>query len=295
MAAMQRREFLEGSLFSPILGKLGTARAAEPRFRISLAEWSLHRAIQSRLMTNLDFPRVAREQFGIEGLEFVNQLWEAPTQSYVQRLKANLQKTGTRAVLVMCDGEGLMGHSDKAERMRASRNHWRWVDISAELGGHAIRVNMDSDLKGATPAEVQTIIGYSAESLADLCQYAAKANINVLIENHVGVSLHPDPIVQVIKQVGSPNLGTLPDSGNWPKDLDRYEAVGKLMPFAKGFSSKFWDFTPGGEESTIDAARLMKIIRDAGYAGWVGIEYEGTRLPEFEGIHAAKRLLAKYL
>jgi L-ribulose-5-phosphate 3-epimerase len=292
---MQRRTFLQGSLLAPILGRIGPVCAAEPRFRISLAEWSLHRAIQSRLMTSLDFPRVAREQFGIEGLEFVNQLWEAPTQSYVQRLKANIQKTGTKAVLIMCDGEGLVGHSNRSERMRASRNHYKWVDVSAELGGHAIRVNMDSDLKGATPAEVQTIIGYCAEGLADLCQYAAKASTNVLIENHVGVSLHPDPIVRVIKQLGLPNLGTLPDSGNWPKDLDRYDAVGKLMPFAKGFSAKFWDFTPGGEESTIDAARIMKIVRDSGYTGWIGIEYEGTRLPEFEGIHAAKRSLEKYL
>lgn len=292
---MLRRSLLQGSLLAPAFSGLGVLRAAEPRFRISLAEWSLHRALQSRLMTNLDFPRVAREQFGIEGLEFVNQLWEAPTQSYVQRLKANIQKTGTKAVLIMCDGEGLVGHSEQSERMRASRNHYKWVDVSAELGGHAIRVNMDSNLKGATSAEIQAIIDYSAESLADLCQYAAKAKINVLIENHVGVSLYPDPIVQVIKQVGLPNLGTLPDSGNWPKDVDRYDAESKLMPFAKGVSCKFWDFGPGGEETTIDIPRLMKIVGDAGYSGWIGIEYEGTRLTEFEGIQAGKRLLEKYL
>ncbi|MFB3777923.1 MAG: sugar phosphate isomerase/epimerase family protein [Bryobacteraceae bacterium] len=292
---MRRREFLGSAFCVSALTPHGIAEAAEPDLRISLAEWSLHRAIQSRLITNLDFPRIAREQFGIEGLEFVNQLWEAPTQSYVQRLKSNIQKTGTRAVLIMCDGEGFMGHSGKAERMRAARNHYKWVDISAELGGHAIRVNMDSDLKGSTPAEVQSIIGYSAESFADLCQYAARQNINVLIENHVGVSLYPDPIVQVIKQVGLPNFGTLPDSGNWPKGLDRYEAVGKLMPFAKGVSCKFWDFAPSGEESTIDSARLMKIIRDSGYKGWIGIEYEGTRLTEFEGIQAAKRVLERFL
>jgi L-ribulose-5-phosphate 3-epimerase len=289
---MRRREFLRNTL--PVCA-LTAVNAAEPKFRISLAEWSLHRAIQSRMITNLDFPRIAREQFGIEGLEFVNQLWDAPTESYVQRLRANIQKTGTQAVLIMCDGEGLLGHSEKSERMRASRNHYKWVDISAELGGHAIRVNMDSNLKGATPAETQSIIDYSAESFADLCQYASRQNINILIENHVGVSLYPDPIVQVIKQVGLPNFGTLPDSGNWPKDLDRYDAVGKLMPFAKGVSCKFWDFGPSGEESTIDSGRMMKIVLDSGYRGWVGIEYEGTRLPEFEGIHAGKRLLDRFL
>jgi L-ribulose-5-phosphate 3-epimerase len=296
---MNRRRFLQNSVLVPGLSSLGLGRApltaAEPKFRLSLAEWSLHRAIQSRLITNLDFPRIAREQFDIEGLEFVNQLWEAPTQGYVQSLKANMQKTGTKGVLLMVDREGEMGHSGKAERMRAAQNHYKWVDIAAELGCHSIRANMYSDRQPATAAETGSMLGWCAESFANLCEYAAKQKINVLIENHGGVSSDPDSVVRLMKMVNLPNFGTLPDFGNFPKTLDKYEAVRQLMPFAKGASYKCNDFGPDGQETALDTAKMMKIVLDAGYRGYVGIEYEGTRLSEFEGIQAAKRLLEKLL
>jgi len=290
---MRRRSLLKGSLLAP----LWAARAAQgqPKFRISLAEWSLHRAIQSRLITNLDFPRIAREQFGIEGLEFVNGLWEAPTQDYLRRLKANMQKTGARAVLIMCDGEGMMGHSDRAARRKAAHNHRKWVEIAAELGCHAIRTNMYPDRQPSTPAEIETFLGYCAESFADLCAFAKGYDIHVLIENHGGVSSNPDVVVRLIQAVNLPNFGTLPDFGNFPKEIDRYEGVRKLMPYAKGVSFKCYDFAPDGRETTMDMERMMKIVLEAGYRGWVGIEYEGNRLSEFEGIQAAKRFLDRLL
>src|SRR5258706_13660919 len=163
-------------------------RAAEPKLRISLAEWSFHKAIESRLMTNLDFPRIAREQFNIEGLEFVNGLWEAPTQGYVQRLKSNMEKTGTKGVLIMCDDEGAMGHSDRPQRMQAAMNHRKWVDIAAELGCHSIRTNMYPASEPTTPQQVDEFIKYCAESFTDLCGYARTHNLNVIIENHGGIS-----------------------------------------------------------------------------------------------------------
>ncbi len=264
-------------------------------FRISLAEWSLHRAIQSRLITNLDFPRIAREQFGIEGLEFVNQLWEAPTQGYVQNLRTNMQKSGTTAVLIMVDREGEMGHSEKASRERAAASHRKWVDIAAELGCHAIRANMYSDRQPANAAEAASVLGWCAESFASLCEYARPSAISVLIENHGGLSSDPDALVRLMRQVNLPNFGTLPDFGNFPKGTDRYEAVRKLMPFARGVSYKCYDFGADGEETVLDTGRMMKIVQDAGYRGWVGVEYEGPRLTEFEGIQAAKRRLERLL
>jgi L-ribulose-5-phosphate 3-epimerase len=292
---MERRSFLKStSLFAGLAGLPASSvplRAAEDKFRISLAEWSIHRAIGSRFVVNLDFPRIAREQFGIEGLEFVNALWEAPTQSYVRRLKSNMDKTGTKGVLIMCDGEGLMGHSVKAERIKAAQNHYKWVDYAAELGCHAIRTNMYPDRQPSTPAEINSFIGYCSDSFTNLCEYAKPRNIEVLIENHGGISSDPDVVARLMKTVNLPNFGTLPDFGNFPKQADRYEAVRKLMPFAKGVSFKCYDFGPDGKETTIDMGRMMKIVLDAGYHSWVGIEYEGNRLTEFEGIQAAKKVL----
>ncbi len=294
MNFMERRSFLKTPwLASALAGSLGAQ--TRPKFRISLAEWSLHRAIQSRLITNLDFPRIAREQFGIEGLEFVNGLWEAPTQDYVRRLKANMQRTGTQGVLIMCDGEGMMGHSDRAMRLKAAHNHRKWVEIAAELGCHSIRTNMYPEKQPSTPAEIDAFIGYCTESFTDLCQFARTHNINVIIENHGGISSNPDVVVRLMKAVNLPNFGTLPDFGNFPKEIDRYEGVRKLMPYAKGVSFKCYDFSPDGKETTMDMDRMMRIVLEAGYHGWVGIEYEGSRLSEFEGIQAAKRFLDRIL
>ncbi len=290
---MKRRSLLKTSLLAA--GAALPVRAAPAKFRISLAQWSLHKAIQSRMITNLEFPRIAREQFGIEGLEFVNGLWEAPTQDYLRRLKASMQKTGTTGVLLMVDGEGMMGHSARAERMKAAENHRKWVQIAAELGCHSIRTNMYPDKQPSTPAEIDEFVKRCAESFNNLCGFATAFKINVIIENHGGISSNPDVVVQLMKTVNLPNFGTLPDFGNFPKEIDRYEAVGKLMPFAKGVSFKCYDFGSDGRETSFDVERMMKVVFEAGYSGWVGIEYEGSRLTEFEGIQAAKRVLERML
>jgi L-ribulose-5-phosphate 3-epimerase len=293
---MNRRNFLRtaGALAAPLTASASQA-GASPKFRISLAEWSIHRAIRAHKLSNLDFPRVARQQFGIEGLEFVNQLWEAPTQDYLSRLKKNMADQGTKGVLLMVDGEGSMGHSDPAARRKAAANHFKWVDYAAEIGCHSIRTNMYPDRQPTTPAEISAFLDNCADSFRLLCDYARKSDLNVIIENHGGVSSNPDVVVRLMKLVKLPNFGVLPDFGNFPKELDRYEAIAKLMPYAKGVSFKCYDFGPDGAETTLDVNRIMKIVFDAGYHDWVGIEYEGDRLSEDDGIAAAKKLLDRLL
>jgi len=286
-----RRALLLGSLAG-----IAAAQLPQRKFRISLAEWSLHRAIQNGSMSNLDFPRVAREDFGIEGLEFVNQLWDEHTPAYVSELKRNTASTGTTPVLIMVDREGSMGHIDRAQRMEAADNHKKWVDIAAELGCHSIRTNMyPGEEQPATEAEIDQFIDHCVESFTVLCEYAAKAGINVIIENHGGVSSDPDVVVGLMNRANLSNLGTLPDFGNFPDEIDLYDAVEKMMPYAKGVSLKCYDFTPDLEETRMDLDRLMKIVADAGYNNWVGIEYEGERLGEYDGIRAAKQYLDRLL
>jgi L-ribulose-5-phosphate 3-epimerase len=291
-----RRNFLRhAGLAAGLTGVSAPAAAPQSagrKFRISLAEWSLHRAIRSRLITNLDFPRIAREQFGIEGLEFVNQLWEAPTQSYIQRLKGIMRQTGTQGVLIMCDGEGFMGDPGREARLKAADNHRKWVDFAAELGCHSIRTNMyPGEKQPSTAAEIDAFLKRCVESFTRICEYARSQNINVIIENHGGISSNPEVVVRLMKMAGLSNLGTLPDFGNFPKEIDRYNAVKEMMPYAKGVSFKCYDFTPELKETTLDMDRLMQIAFDAGCHGWVGIEYEGNRLTEFEGVQAAERYL----
>ncbi len=295
---MLRRDVIKslGALALPYLaGAQSPASSAQPpadrKFRISLAEWSIHRAIQSKMLTNLDFPRIARDQFNIEGLEFVNALWSSPTAGYIQRLKKSMADTGTKGVLIMCDDEGSMGHSVKEERFKAARNHFKWVDYAAELGCHSIRTNMRSDMEPKTPEEISSFIGYCAESFAYLCDYGKKAGLNIIIENHGGLSSDPEVLVRLMKMVNLPNFGLLPDFGNFYGKIDRYEGVAQMMPYAKGVSFKCLDFLPDGTHPKFDLARLLNIALSAGYHNWVGIEFEGEHMSEYEGIAAAKKLL----
>jgi len=189
----------------------------------------------------LDFPRIARQSFGIEAIELVNTLFEVPTQNYVARLKRNAEKENVKILLIMCDEEGALAHRDKAERMRSAQSHHKWVDIAAELGCHSIRVNMRGEEKGmaADPKAVDDFVNRSLDAFSPLAEYAAKSRLNVIIENHGGLSSNPDVLVRVMKGVNLPNFGTLPDFGNFDSGQDRYEGIRKLMPYAKGASGKF--------------------------------------------------------
>jgi hydroxypyruvate isomerase len=266
---------------------------AAGRFKVSLAEWSIHKAIQQGKLTNLDFPRIAKET-GCEGLEFVNALWSVPTAGYIARLKKRIADTGTKPVLIMVDDEGQMGHSDRAVRAKAVKNHHKWVDIAADLGCHSIRTNMHSDKTPKTPAENETVLGYCADSFGALCQYAKAPGINVIIENHWGLSSDPDAVVALMKKMNLPNFGTLPDFGNFPPEYDKYASVAKLAPYAKGMSFKCYFEGPGGTETKYEVPKMLKVMEDSKYSGYVGIEYEGSKLDEIEGIKAGRKALADY-
>ncbi|ADV62763.1 Xylose isomerase domain-containing protein TIM barrel [Isosphaera pallida ATCC 43644] len=283
--------------FSPTLDEPTGAPAAGPigDFKISLAQWSLHKAIFGKQIDNLDFPKVARERFGIEAVEFVNQFFKdkAGDSAYLKELKTRADDHGVTCVLIMIDGEGDLSAPDDTKRAQAVSNHARWVDAAAALGCRAIRVNTGSNYSATNTETV-------AAGCGALVEYGKKANIKIICENHGGPSSDPDALVALMKAVNEPEFfGTLPDFGNFPRNpdgtykIDIYQAIARLMPYAKGVSAKSYDFDANGEETRLDYARLLKIVTDAGYHGYVGIEYEGSRLSEPEGVMATKRLLER--
>ena len=265
-----------------------------PLFKISLAEWSLHKALFAKQVDNLDFPRVARQDFGIDGVEYVNQFFmdKSKDQKYLAELLKRSRDSGVRNVLIMCDGEGNLGDPDSAKRTQAVENHYKWADAAKFLGCHSIRVNAGS--AGTWDEQVKL----AADGLRRLTEYGAKQKLNVIVENHGGLSSNGAWLAQVMKTVDHPRCGTLPDFGNFRiregEEYDRYRGTDELMPFAKGVSAKSHDFKPDGEESATDYRRMMRIVLEKhGYRGYVGIEYEGSRLGEYEGIRATKRLLER--
>jgi L-ribulose-5-phosphate 3-epimerase len=280
---------------------------ADPLFRISLAEWSLHRALSAGQVDHLDFPVIAKRDYGIEAVEYVNTFFldrAAPRPSssayfrgrtedrrYLRTLKQRAADHGVRSLLIMCDGEGAIGDRDAAARTRTVENHYKWVEAARFLGCHSIRVNAQSQ---GTP-EAQR--DFAVDGLRRLTEFAAARGLNVIVENHGGISSNGAWLASVIRAVGHPRCGTLPDFGNFQiaagEWYDRYQGVGELMPFAKAVSGKSHDFDAQGNETGTDFLRMLRIVLGAGYRGWVDVEYEGDGLSEPDGIRATKALLER--
>lgn len=271
----------------------GANRAVDPLFRISLAEWSLHRALQSGELTNLGFPGVARRDYGIDAVEYVNSFFgdQGEERAYLQELLKRCEDEGVRSLLIMCDGEGRLGDPDEGARKRSVENHYRWVEAARFLGCHSIRVNAASE--GSWDEQRER----AADGLSRLADFAEGFDIDVIVENHGGLSSNGRWLSSVIASAGHPRVGTLPDFGNFAvtenERYDNYKGVAELMPHARAVSAKSYDFGDAGDETELDYERLIRIVLDAGYRGWIGIEYEGQRLPEPEGIRRTRALLEK--
>ena len=264
-------------------------------FEISLAQWSLHRALQGGYVQPIDFPRITKEQFGIDAVEYVNSFFpeRQPATKFVDDLKTRCNEYGVTSLLIMCDGEGHLGDPDNTARAKAIENHYKWIDCAVELGCHSIRVNAQSS---GTYEEQQKL---AADGLRRLTEFGDTKKINVIVENHGGLSSNGAWLAGVIKMVDLPRCGTLPDFGNFILDwgtremYDRYKGVAELMPYAKAVSAKSHDFDTEGDELHTDYEKMIGIVLNAGYRGWIGIEYEGGKIGEFEGIIRTKDLLEK--
>src|SRR5215203_472972 len=284
--------------------KSGTDETAAPLFfTISLAQWSLHKKLFAKEMDNLDFPAVAKNTYGINVVEYVNQFFKdkAKDEKYLAELLKRCNDNGVKNHLIMCDGEGEMGDLDNTKRTTAVENHYKWVDAAKYLGCATIRVN------AAGKGSEEDVQKAAVESLSGLGEYAAKQNINVIVENHGGYSSNGQWLATVMKTVNKPNVGILPDFGNfcikreggqqWGakciEEYDRYKGVSEMMPYAKGASAKTHDFDSNGNCIETDYYRMLKIIKDSGFHGYIGIEYEGEKLGEEEGIRKTKALLEK--
>lgn len=282
----------------------------KPYFKLSLAEWSVHRAIMDKKLDPVDFAKKAN-LMGFEGLEYVSQLYtnylkkgdnpKLAMQILLDTLKAKSQKFGLKNIGIMVDNEGELASPDEAKRIKAIENHKKWIDAGAFLGCFYVRVN----LFGSDDPNIW--VNTSAKSLKQLATYAKSKGINVIVENHGYLSSNTPYLVQVMKKVNMPNCGVLPDFGNWClkreggkiwdakciEEYDRYKGVKGMMPYAKAVSAKSYDFDAKGNETLIDYYKMLQIVKDGGYKGFIGVEYEGNRLSEDEGIKATKNLILK--
>jgi L-ribulose-5-phosphate 3-epimerase len=297
-----RRDLLAGTVAAALgpawvakaLGAVPVGQDSEHLYSISLAQWSLHRKLRAGGLDNLDFAAYAREQFDIRAVEYVNQFFKdrATDFDYLARMKANAEAAGVRSLLIMIDGEGALAAGDEDQRQAAVRAHFKWIPAAAFLGCHSIRVNAG----GSTDREAG--MRDAARSLRTLAMIGDDYDINVIVENHGGLSSDGAWLAGVMEAAGHPRVGTLPDFGNFRlgggKQYDRYRGVRELMPFAKAVSAKSHEFDDAGDEVHTDYRRMLRIVvREAGYRGFVGVEYEGGRHSEDEGIRLTRDLLLR--
>lgn len=276
---------------------------SEPFFKISLAQWSLNKAVNDEGADPFDFAKDAKA-LGFEGVEYVSQLYKDEIDSLglhavVEKLMSESKKYNVENVLIMIDEEGSLASTNDEERKTAIENHYKWVDAAQYLGCHSIRVNAHGEGSYDDVAEA------AVKGLSKLSEYAKNKNINILVENHGGYTSNGEWLANVMKKVGKSNCGTLPDFGNFcqTKDYgsindenckdayDLYKGVYELMPYAKAVSAKSYDFDTNGNQPKIDYLKMLQIVKDAGYTGYIGVEYEGNNLSEKEGIIATKKLL----
>jgi L-ribulose-5-phosphate 3-epimerase len=298
-AALGRRAAIAALGALGLVGfSLADAEPPSPPSRpISLAQWSLHRQIRAGTIDALDFPAVARRRFGLAAVEYVNQFY-APKMSgrevrgdWASELRRRASDAGVRGLLIMCDGEGRLGDPDAAARTQAIENHRPWLDAAATLGCHSIRVNAASE---GTPDEQRKL---AADGLGRLADLAKPLGLAVIVENHGGLSSDGLWLAGTLRAAARENLGSLPDFGNFrlspDRWSDRYRGVEALLPLARGVSAKSHDFDANGDETSTDYARMMALVAASGYRGAIGVEYEGDRLSEDEGVRATIRLLER--
>lgn len=281
----------------------GSAMAAPKReYGISLAGWSLHRTIGEGegKAPMLDMPKMARDLWDIEAIELVSGMLPSTEKAWRDQLAKNAADHDVKILLIMIDGQGSIGSADPAECADAVRRHQQWIDYAADFGCHSVRMNWAGAEPGTAKdaAKLDAFVKRSVPGFHALCDYGELRDINVIIENHGGPSSYPDCMDQLMAAVDHPRFGTLPDFGNFPEDVDIYEAIDRLMPYAKALSAKCYDFDPETGKHTdkdrkmVDFERMLQICVDKhGYNGYIGIEYEGRIMSEVDGIAAANKRL----
>lgn len=299
-----RRQFIKGAAtLSAGLALTSSSFGANfPKndfFEISLAEWSLHRALFAKKIDNLDFPLIAKRDYGINVVEYVNQFFKdkANDTTYLNELLKRCKDNGVKNHLIMIDGEGGLATLDDKKRLTAVENHYKWVDAAKYLGCKTIRVNAQGE---GIREDVQKA---AIDGLSKLGEYGQKAGINIIVENHGGVSSDGQWLSGVMKGINKKNVGTLPDLGNFclkrgpentcAEEYDRYKGTQEMLPFAKGVSAKTHDFDEAGNCIETDYYRMFKYIKNSGFKGYIGIEYEGDKISEEEGIRKTKALIEK--
>jgi sugar phosphate isomerase/epimerase len=302
---MKRRDFIKSSALGAAAlasAQLWSVNPSSKKLKISLAQWSLHRAFNKKKLDPVDFASIAKNTYNINAVEYVNGFYtdHSRDERFWMEMRNRASGDGVKSLLMMVDDEGDLGITDDKSRRTSVENHFKWVNAASILGCHTVRVNAFGE------ADRSAYRAAIVDGMGQLAEYAAQSNLNIVIENHGLFSSDASLIAGIVKEVNMPNFGTFPDFGNWclsakwgttqgdcNREYDRYQGVQELLPYAKAVSAKSYNFNDKGEDTKIDYYRMLKIVKESKYDGYIGIEYEGEILGEHEGILSTRELMEK--
>jgi sugar phosphate isomerase/epimerase len=302
---MKRRSFIKNSAIGAsalAISPLFAQASLHKELKISLAQWSLHRSYWNGDLDPIDFASIAMEKYHIDAVEYVNGLYpeKGSDISFWKQMKTRSDDAGVKNLVMMVDDEGELGSASEKERLEAVENHYKWLHAANLLGCHSMRVNAFGD------KDREIFKMAIMDAMTRLADYAAQLDMNVIIENHGLFSSDAGLIAEIIREVNRPNFGSFPDFGNWclsakwgttqgdcEKVYDPYKGVAELLPYARAVSAKSYNFNEKGEDRKIDYFKMMKIVKESDYNGYIGIEYEGMEKSEHEGILLTKELMKK--
>ena len=331
----KRRNFIQttiaASLGIPLMGSnlISDSLLNDQNIKISLQCYSFASSLFTKKMNIIDFPKIVREDFNIDAAEYWNRpmVEKRRDSNFIRELNKRTNDYGLENTFMLVDlinfqtGESKsLCSRDKIERNFAIEEHKEWIEFSKAIGCKGIRVNLWSD--NMTRSEVKSI---SQDSLGELLEFSNKINMSIVIENHGGYTSDAKWLIDLIKSINHPKLGTLPDFGTRnfcikraPKtesgifgsqcvdQYDKYKGVKEMLPYAKGISAKSHTFNNDGEEMSTDYKKMINLIKASGFNDYIAIEYEGAImalyakgnskfLSSHEGILATKKLIEKYI
>lgn len=276
---MNRRHFLAvgaagGATLALPRPAAAQAPALRPRYRLGLAAYSL------RKFLDLKNPTMTLEQFieksaewGFDGVELTEYFFKKPiTPEYLMRLKNKAVRLGLDITGTPVGNTFTLPPGEARDKQVASVK--QWIDVSAELGSPAIRIFAGGTPKGSDETQARK---WAVECIEACLEHAAKRGVFLALENHGGVVATADGMLEFAKAIKHDWFGFNLDGGNFHGE-DPYAELERCAPYAVTCQVKA-ELSRKGKKEAADYARIIEILRKAGYRGYVTLEYESAEDP----------------
>ena len=275
-----RRRFLATSAVAALTPALSRAidpikrPSGQPDLKLSLAGYSFRQFLDLKKpsMTLFDFIDFASD-LPLDAVELTSYYWAETSDAYAEKLRAHAAKKKLAVSGVPIANNFCI--RDDAKRKAEIQKVKDWTARVAKVGATTMRIYAGTLEKGDTLAEAQKRVIAAFEECGET---AEKHGILLALENHGGITATPEQVLALAKPVKSKAFGLNIDTGNF-RTVDPYGDLAKIVPYGVVSQVKT-EIAPGGKKEEADLARLIKMLKDANFHGYVALEYEANEDPK---------------